>query len=653
MKFRKQNRLSAVIALCMTVGNLLCFLSVFPAGEYPNALHSLRNGLLLTANAFLHFLTCKTGRIHLLFACTQNRDYFFIAVLLCLISFAICFFAARKTAVPALVLSVGTAIGYGFGLFRSDAGFVLCWIGFLLLMTQRVQAGSEWKGFLLRAVCIALCVLVLFGVLPAQSISQEKLHTTIQTKLHRLRYEQDDPLPEGDILRDTAPNKTKDDALQVQAEQDGEMYLRGFIGERFDGVHWTAMPNEALAEYADVFYWLHQYGFSSAVQPMLALRQAGKSALQTLHIEHISACRKYAFVPFAGSAPELFDSAALHDGTYLAKGAAVTAQVPVFDKTALFNAQRTIAAQTDTEYLECERAYAKFVRETMLDVPQTVQKVFSRQIDTQSDAALADKICFVLDWLSAYTETPSPQLFSGKNAVVWFLEQSKSGNDAMFATAGALMLRYLGIPARYAEGYCMTAEAGETTVQKADAHVWTEYYLDGVGWVPLETVPGRAQSEKQFYSAYAAAADAESTLRRAEVLRPQSPMRPGKTPQRPHRFLRAVIVSFAAALFAFLIVLLVRRLRFRARMRRIQALPDKEKVAALFVYAQRICSACGIQVQDDEAAALYDEALFSNHTMTARHVQTMQAFAYEAAAKCKRADGGLRRIKHILWDCIY
>ena len=58
-------------------------------------------------------------------------------------------------------------------------------------------------------------------------------------------------------------------------------------------------------------------------------------------------------------------------------------------------------------------------------------------------------------------------------------------------------------------------------------------------------------------------------------------------------------------------------------------------------------------MQNDEAAELYDEALFSDHTMTAQHVQTMQAFADEAAATCKRADSGLRRIKHILWDCIY
>ena len=88
-------------------------------------------------------------------------------------------------------------------------------------------------------------------------------------------------------------------------------------------------------------------------------------------------------------------------------------------------------------------------------------------------------------------------------------------------------------------------------------------------------------------------------------------------------------------------------------MRRLSALPDKEKIAALYAYAQRIFTVCGVQVQDDEAAALYDEALFSDHTMTAQHVQTMQAFADDAVVKCKRADGGLRRIKHVLWDCIY
>ena len=653
MKAWKQNGPAAVIALLMTVGGLLCFLSMFSAETYANALHSPRNGLLLTANAFLHFLTRKTGSIHLLYACTQNRDYLWVAAVLCVLLFALCYVSVRRTAVPVLVLAVGIAIGYGFGLFRSDAGIVLFGAGFLLLLTQRLQTGTEQKGFLLRAGCIALCVVILFSALPARSATQETLHTKWQTQMHHLRYEHGDPLPEGDILRDTTPYKTDETALLVQVVRAGELYLRGFVGEQFNGEHWTEMSGDVLAEYADLFYWLHQSGFSAAVQPTLALQQAGRRVTQNVRIDNISACRKYAFVPQGGNVPALSDPAALHDSTWYAREKYVTAQVPALDKYALFDAQRTIAAQSDTDYLRCERAYAKYVYETMLDVPETVQMVFHRQLEQSPDAALSDKICFVLDFLSGYTETPSPQPFSGNDAVVWFLEQSKSGSDAMFASAAALLLRGLGVPARCAEGYVISAEAGENVVTKRDARVWTEYYLDGVGWVPLETVPGRAQTEKQFYAAYASAAETESTLRRAEVRQPQSPMRPGKTPEGTHRFGLVLIGCIAVVLLAVLIVLLVRRYRFRTRMRAMQALPDKEKVIELYRYAKRICASCGVQMQNADVDALYAEALFSDHVMTAEHVQMMQTFALEAAGECKRKDSGLRRIKHILWDCLY
>ena len=653
MNFWKKNGLNILISLCLAAGGLLGFLSAFAEGEYANALLSPRNGLLLTANAFLTFFTRATGRIYLLFDCVPNRDYLFAAVFLFLLLFVLSFYSLRRTVIPALVLSLGVAAGYGFSLFRSDAGVLLYGVGFLLMLAQRRQNSADGKAFLCRAVGVAVCLSVLFAALPVQSAPRETLRTNTKAFFHRLRYEHGDPLPEGEILRDTAQNQTQETALRVQTEREGELYLRGFVGERFDGARWTELPNQTMAQYADLFYWLHRYGFSSAAQPMLALRQAGINAEQTVRITSVSACERYAFLPWGGSSAELFDPDELHDSVWLAAGKTAAAQAPTYEKAALFSAQKAIAAQPNTDYLNCERAYAAFVRETMLDVPDAVQTVLQRQIDEKADAALADKICFVLDQLAACTETASPQPFSGDDAIVWFLDQSKSGHDAAFATAAALMLRYLGVPARYAEGYYIAAAAGETDVKKADARVWTEYYLDGVGWVPLETVPDRAREERQFYSAYAAAEGTQSPLRRAEVRQPQKPLRPGQTPQTARLILRAALITLLAAVLTFLIVLLIRRLRFKARMRRMQALPDQEKIAALYGYAQRVCAVCGVTMRDDEAAALYDEALFSDHAMTAQQAETMQAYVNQAVAACKQADGGLKRLRHILWDRLY
>ena len=75
------------------------------------------------------------------------------------------------------------------------------------------------------------------------------------------------------------------------------------------------------------------------------------------------------------------------------------------------------------------------------------------------------------------------------------MEVSKSGNDKDYATATVLMFRYFGIPARYVEGYLITqddvkdADDNSTiNIPKNNFHCWAEYYQDGVGWIPFETI---------------------------------------------------------------------------------------------------------------------------------------------------------------------
>ena len=52
---------------------------------------------------------------------------------------------------------------------------------------------------------------------------------------------------------------------------------------------------------------------------------------------------------------------------------------------------------------------------------------------------------------------------------------------------------YYGIPARYVEGYLITPQdvegkqAGDTIeIPGTNGHAWTEIYVDGLGWIPLE-----------------------------------------------------------------------------------------------------------------------------------------------------------------------
>jgi hypothetical protein len=56
----------------------------------------------------------------------------------------------------------------------------------------------------------------------------------------------------------------------------------------------------------------------------------------------------------------------------------------------------------------------------------------------------------------------------------------------------ALMLRYLGIPARIAAGFSSGKyNNGQWTVTDHDAHEWVEVWFRGWGWVPFDPTPSR------------------------------------------------------------------------------------------------------------------------------------------------------------------
>ena len=75
-----------------------------------------------------------------------------------------------------------------------------------------------------------------------------------------------------------------------------------------------------------------------------------------------------------------------------------------------------------------------------------------------------------------------------QDAVVWFLH-NKKGFCTFFASAMALMMRSLGMPARIAEGFNnghYDSRQHNYVVKGTDAHVWTQVYFPGYGWINFE-----------------------------------------------------------------------------------------------------------------------------------------------------------------------
>jgi len=99
-----------------------------------------------------------------------------------------------------------------------------------------------------------------------------------------------------------------------------------------------------------------------------------------------------------------------------------------------------------------------------------------------------------------YTNRPAQSRFP----LVDFVARTRAGYCQHFAGAMALMLRYLGIPARVAVGFSSGTYSSSRQawlVTDHDAHAWVEVWFSGYGWLPFDPTPASARPEQGELSA--------------------------------------------------------------------------------------------------------------------------------------------------------
>ena len=139
-----------------------------------------------------------------------------------------------------------------------------------------------------------------------------------------------------------------------------------------------------------------------------------------------------------------------------------------------------------------EERYREFVYDHYLDVPASTASHLSMILERAGlRADDPDAIVKVAEYVrsaASYDLQFDPALNTEDDRVVAFLETYKEGICQHFASSTVLLLRMLGIPARYTIGYAAATVAGEwCEVSAGNGHAWAEAYLDGVGWVYVES----------------------------------------------------------------------------------------------------------------------------------------------------------------------
>jgi transglutaminase-like putative cysteine protease len=101
-----------------------------------------------------------------------------------------------------------------------------------------------------------------------------------------------------------------------------------------------------------------------------------------------------------------------------------------------------------------------------------------------------------------YDETPPP--VGNISPLVAFVTRTHRGYCQHFAGAMALMLRYLGIPARVAAGFTSgeyDPVRHQWTVTDHDAHTWVEAWFPRYGWLSFDPTPGRGSLNGSYTTA--------------------------------------------------------------------------------------------------------------------------------------------------------
>ena len=92
----------------------------------------------------------------------------------------------------------------------------------------------------------------------------------------------------------------------------------------------------------------------------------------------------------------------------------------------------------------------------------------------------------------AYTLNLTGPTGKSPDPLAYFLFTSKAGHCEYFATAMTVMLRAVGVPARYVTGFLpgeYNDVGGDYIIRGSDAHAWVEVYFEGYGWVPFDPTP--------------------------------------------------------------------------------------------------------------------------------------------------------------------
>ena len=155
-----------------------------------------------------------------------------------------------------------------------------------------------------------------------------------------------------------------------------------------------------------------------------------------------------------------------------------------------------IKSHQDNDYINLENEYRNFVYETYLSLPNesksAMETIISESgLDINSETLISDVVTLITSNATYNPEITYDTYPTDADTAIYFFNDSLQGDIFILVTAATVMYRTLGIPSRVSVGYFASLTANETTpVMDNQGHMWVEVYIDEMGWIPVELMPG-------------------------------------------------------------------------------------------------------------------------------------------------------------------
>lgn len=334
--------------------------------------------------------------------------------------------------------------------------------------------------------------------------------------------------------------------LPYKAAQEG-VYLRGFVGVNYEGDRWSNHSDSNKAKYTQLTNGLKNTSYnpfngrSEFLQELHRRYKANRNDsvsnfsdsyefnVGTLTVKVIEASKNYVYTPittdFDTLAGVTFESDLYLNSIYRASEYAYPFYYSI-EYNGDFD-EEIKKLNTLADYLEYENQYQRFVKNAYTKLPKEGLESFKNEFMTEEVEKETDTLMGAIEFTKNYlNDNTQYSLNPGKTPkdkdyVEHFLFENKIGFCVHYATAATLMLRSMGYPARYVEGYVVTEEdvvelarnitvVGESyasygvnkatdqeatiSVKDYKAHAWVEVYVDGLGWYPVEVTPAAGVS---------------------------------------------------------------------------------------------------------------------------------------------------------------